>query len=65
MGLIMRCYVVMVDGNLSQEGYMTINKAIEFIKSRADRPIQENTLETLWRYRSDSHIYLIKEIELR
>ena len=60
----MNAYVILVDGCLSQEGYMTIQKAIEFIKNRADHPVQENTPETLWRYRSNTHIYLIKQINL-
>ena len=58
----MKIYVVIVDGTLSQEGYLVQKKAIDFILNRNDRPKQDITNGSIWRFKSDIHTYLIKEV---
>lgn len=57
----MRVYIILVDNSVSYEGYVTVNNARDFIKHRSDGPRQVD----LWRYESDKHTYLIKEINVK
>ena len=61
----MRAYIVEVRskagyGAISQEGYLTLEKAQAFIEGRGDRPVQV----TPFRYRSSERTYLIYEIKV-
>ena len=61
----MKVYVVLVDGCLSDEAYLNCYDAKLFIEGRADKPIIDTSTGSLWRYKSERHIYLIKEINIK
>ena len=59
----MKFYIVCCDGIVSQEGYITFEKAESFILNRSDKPKQVSWHG--WTYSSGNHIYIIKEIEVK
>lgn len=60
-----KVYIVIVDGYVSQEGYDSLEKAEEFIMDRADKPTKWDELNYPWAFKSENHIYTIKEISIK
>ena len=60
----MYIYIIMVitdkDTYISQEGYISLKAAQDFIKSRGDKP---NEVTEFW-FESDTHAYKIREIHI-
>ena len=60
----MYIYIIMVitdkDTSISQEGYISLKDAQDFIKSRSDKP---DEITEFW-FESDTHAYKIREIHI-
>lgn len=59
----MRVYIILVDDYILYRGYLLINEAVNFVKSKPDCPRQSE--DNLWTYKSDKHTYRIKEIYIK
>ncbi len=59
-----KVYVVLYNGRVSSEGYSTVEKAIEFIKSRSDNPEKMYGLGWTW-IDDENNEYKIKEVNIK